>query len=134
MGIRITKTVNWGKYTKRIKNIDQKLLGLSEEIIVGIIKRTQSGKDIYGRKFRKYSKGYKKPGGTSTVNLTLKGTMLHAIDTKKIRRGIRFYFPNATENKKAHDNQVKYKRKFLGLDKKQIKALKIDLLKYFVRK
>lgn len=130
----MSKKPNWSKYIKKVKNIHKPLLLHSDDIIVGIIKRTQKGKDAKDRRFRKYHKDYKKPGGTSTVNLTLKGTMLHAITPKKLKMGIRLYFPNTAENTKAHANQVKYGRKFLGLDKKQIKILKKYLLNYFTKK
>ena len=130
MGIKVTKTPNWGKYRRRLKKTDDALYSVSESIIVGIIKRTQTGKDKNKKRFRSYSKNY---GKTGTVNLTETGTMLHSIDRKKIAGGVRLYFPNANENSKAHDNQVKYGRKFFGLDKKQKELIKRKLGKYVVK-
>ena len=130
MGIKVTKTPNWGKYRKRLKKTDDALYSVSESIIVGIIKRTQSGKDKNKKRFKAYSKNYKKSG---TVNLTETGTMLHSIDRKKIKDGVRLYFPNTNENSKAHGNQIKYGRKFFGLDKGQKELIKRKLGKYVVK-
>lgn len=130
VGIKVTKTPNWGKYRKRIKNADTKLYSIAESIIVGIIKRTQSGRDRNKKAFRGYSKAYSKTG---TVNLTETGTMLHAIDRKKIAGGVRLHFPNSNESTKAFGNQVTYKRKFFGLDKAQKEMLKQKLGKYIVK-
>jgi ABC-type phosphate transport system ATPase subunit len=130
MGIKVTKTPNWRKYTKRLKNTDSALYSLSERIIVGIINRTQSGKDKDKKGFKSYSKNYAKSG---TVNLTDTGTMLHSIDRKKIKGGIKLYFSNTNENKKAYGNQVKYGRKFFGLDKTQKELIKRKLGKFIVK-
>ena len=130
MGIKVTKTPNWGKYKKRLKKTNEALYSVSESIIVGIIKRTQSGKDKNKKGFKGYSKGY---GKTGTVNLTDTGTMLHAINRKKIKGGVKLYFPNTNENKKAHGNQVKYGRKFFGLDKTQKELIKRKLGKFIVK-
>jgi len=130
MGIKVTKTPKWGKYKKRLKKTDDALYSVSESIIVGIINRTQSGKDKNKKGFKGYSKSYGKSG---TVNLTDAGTMLHSIDRKKIKGGIKLYFPNTNEARKAHGNQIKYGRKFFGIDKGQMKLIKRKLGKYIVK-
>jgi len=104
----------------------RKLRLLGSEIIVGIIKRTQKGKDVNNRKFKKYSKAYgkiksKKYGGT-TPNLTATGNMLNAINQKDIKNGIRIYFIGNEEKRKAKQNQKK--RKFFGVDRKQKAKIK----------
>ena len=130
MGIKVTKTPNWGKYKKRLKKTDDALYSVAEAIIVGIINRTQSGKDKNNKGFKAYSKSYGKAG---RVNLTEKGTMLHSIDRKKIKNGVKLFFSNTNENAKAHGNQVKYGRKFFGIDKKQKELIKRKLGKYIVK-
>lgn len=130
MGIRVTKKPNFGKYRSRLKKTDDALYSISESTIVGIIKRTQSGKDKNKKGFKPYSKLYGKAG---RVNLTETGTMLQSIDRKKIKDGVRLYFPNTNENSKAHGNQIKYGRKFFGLDKDQKKLIKQRLGKYVVK-
>jgi ABC-type phosphate transport system ATPase subunit len=130
VGIKVTKTPKWGKYKKRLKKTDDALYSVAEAIIVGIINRTQSGKDKNKKGFKAYSKSYGKSG---TVNLTEKGTMLHSIDRKKIKNGIKLFFSNTNENAKAHGNQVKYGRKFFGIDKKQKELIKRRLGKYIVK-
>ena len=130
MGIRVSSKPNWGKYRKRIKNTDSALYSLAEGVIVGIIKRTQSGKDRNKKGFDTYSKNYKKTG---KVDLTDTGAMLHGIERKKIKDGVKLYFPNRTEARKAYGNQVKYGRKFFGLDKDQKKLIKRRLGKYIVK-
>ena len=124
MGIKVTKTPNWGKYKKRLKKTDDALYSVAEAIIVGIINRTQSGKDKNNKGFKAYSKSYGKAG---RVNLTETNDMLHSIDRKKIKGGIKLYFSNTDEAKKAHGNQVKYGRKFFGIDKKQKELIKRKL-------
>ena len=128
--MRVKKTIKWGKYKKRIKNTGDTLYSVSESLIVGIIKRTQSGKDKNKKGFKAYSKNYSKTG---KVNLTDRGTMLHSITRKKIKNGIRLFFGSANENAKAHGNQVKYGRKFFGLDKEQKKLIKRRLGKFIVK-
>ncbi len=130
MGIRVTKQPNWGKYRKRLKKTDDALYSVAESIIVGIVKRTQSGKDKGRKGFKAYSKSYGKVG---RVNLTERGTMLHSIDRKKVKNGVKLFFGNTKENAKAYGNQVKYGRKFFGIDNKQHKHMVERLGKYIVR-
>jgi len=130
MGIRVKKMPNFGKYTKRIKNSNSNLYSITEGVIVGIIKRTQSGKDKNSKGFKPYSKSY---GKTGRVNLTDKGSMLQSITRKKIKDGVRLYFGSSNENSKAYGNQVTYKRKFFGIDKKQMKHIKERLGNFIVK-
>jgi len=130
MGMRVKKKPNLGKYKKRIKNTQQELYSVAEGLIVGIIKRTQSGRDKNKKGFKAYSKNYKKSG---KVNLTDEGTMLHSIDRRTVKNGIKLFFGSTNENAKAHGNQVKYGRKFFGLDKEQKKLIKRRLGKFIVK-
>ena len=130
MGIRVRKTPDFGKYKRRLKKTDDTLYSIVEFVIVGIIKRTQSGKDKNKKGFKAYSKAYGKSG---KVNLTDKGTMLHSIDRKKIKNGVKLFFGNTKENAKAYGNQVSYGRKFFGLDKDQIKHIKKRLGEFLVK-
>ena len=104
-----------------INNRAKYLYKNSEEIITDIINRTQSGKDVNNRRFKGYTKAYKKikEGKISKPNLTDSSNMLDNIRAKKIRNGIRLYFSSSSERKKAHGNQFKHKRKFFGLDRRQ---------------
>ena len=130
MPSRIRKKPNFSKYKARVKNADNTLYSIIEFIIVGIRNRTMSGKDKDNKRFRPYSKQY---GKTGTVNLTETGFMLGDIDRKKIADGVRLYFPNSVEARKAYNNQVTYKRKFFGLDKKQITYMAKRLGKFIVK-
>jgi len=49
--------------------------------------------------------------------------MLNNITWREIKNGIRLYFSSSYENKKAHGNQVKNKRRFMGVDPKQEKEI-----------
>ena len=59
--------------------------------------------------------------------------MLHSIDRKKIKNGIKIYFPNANEAKKAFHNHKTFKREFFGIDKKQKEHIKTRLRKFIVK-
>lgn len=132
--MRVKKTIKWAIYKKFIKKSNIPLYDVAEGLIVGIINRTQSGLDRNNKPFKAYSTAYAERKGETTVTLTDKGTMLHAIDRKKITGGIKLYFPNKNESAKAHGNQVKYKRKFFGLTKKQKAHIKKKLGAYIVNK
>ena len=124
----LKQKIDFNKVRKIIINrrID-KLRLEGKDIETGIITRTQKGVDVKLKKFRKYSKKTKKlrkelGRKTSKVDLTMSGNMLHAIRSKKIKGGLRFYFISKVERDKAHSNQ-KRGRKFFGLDKLQKKSL-----------
>ena len=121
----LKKKINFNKVrTTVIKGRLDKLKKEALNIETGIINRTQSGKDVKGKGFKKYSTAYaKKKGGT--VNLTDTGAMLQAISNKNIPNGVRFYFNASAETNKAAFNQKL--RKFFGVDKDQVKYLKKKL-------
>lgn len=95
-----------------------------------IIKRTQSGKEIEGKAFKKYSKAYEKllqrEGESTNVDLTRTQAMLGAIQTriKQIAGDIelRLFFASATESAKARWNSAI--RPFFGISKEQFRKLK----------
>jgi len=126
-----TKKPNLKKYRDKVKYADRNLYSVIEFIIVGIIKRTQSGRDKNFRPFKKYSRQY---GKTGKVNLTETGAMLQSIDRKKINGGVRLYFPNFNEAKKAYNNHITFERPFFGIDKKQEKHIAERIAKYVVSK
>lgn len=113
-------------FVKRLNTVDQALLSMKDDITVSLVKRTKSGKDMNNKPFKPYSKGYKKKN--RNVNLTVKGTMLGNITSKKIKDGIVLYFSSKSENAKAVSNSKT--RQFFGLDKKQIKSIVKRLQKY----
>lgn len=130
MPSRIRKKPNFNKYIARVKKSDSTLYSIIEFIIVGIIKRTQSGRDKDNKQFKRYSAQY---GKTGTVNLTETGSMLQSIDRKKITNGVRLYFPNFTEARKAYHNHKTFKRPFFGVDKKQREQIAKRLGKFIVK-
>ena len=133
MGINVRKTPNWGKYTKRLKKTNDALYSITEGVIVGIIKRTTNANDKDGKLFKRYTTEYGKRKGTHKVTLVDKGTMLNSISRKKIKNGVKLYFPNATEARKAYHNHKTYGRKFFGIDKKQKEHIKTRLGKFIVK-
>lgn len=128
----LKKKINFNKLSEKITKNNLPLIG--NEIVVDIIKRTQSGKDVNNKSFKKYTPEYKKEKsknfGSSKVNLTRKQQMLNSITWKKIPNGITLFFNSKAENDKAHGNQVKNKRKFFGVDPKQAKLIKKKLLEF----
>lgn len=110
---------------KDIGNQTKKLQTMGGDLIVGIIKRTQSGRNVDFRPFKPYSPLYKKKN--RNVNLTVKGTMLGAITDTKIKNGIKLFFNVKSERGKAHGNQQT--RVFFGLDEKQKKTILKELNK-----
>jgi hypothetical protein len=119
--MKITKNINLDKYKKAIDNLSSatNMANIANETIIEIQHRTQSGNNIKGNKFKKYSKEYAEYKaehfGSSDVNLTVTNNMLHDITYKKIENGVRMYFGTSTENEKAYKNQVQMKRPFFGL-------------------
>ena len=125
----LKKKINFRRVNRII--VDKRVDKLREEglnIETGIINRTQSGKDVKRNAFKKYSASYQKKKG-GKVNLTATGAMLHAISSKNIKNGLRFYFNASSETKKASWNQKL--RKFFGVDKTQVKYLKKVLGKLY---
>ena len=130
MGLK--KKPNFRRLEKRIiKSKVQKLELLSSEIIIGIIERSQSGKDVKLQVFNRYSKKYsiakKKKYGSSRPNMTRSGDMLNGIGAKSLANGVRFYFTSKHEKDKASSNMRK--RKFFGVDRKQKAWIKKKLSK-----
>jgi len=128
--MRVTKKPKFDKYKRRLKNTDEVLYSVAESLIVGIIKRTQSGKDKNKKAFKPYSKNTPKRG---RVTLTDTGAMLHSIHRKKIKNGVKLFFPNTNESKKAFHNHKTLKRPFFGIDKSQIENIKTRLGKAIVK-
>jgi len=96
----------------------------------GIIKRTKSGKDVSFNQFQEYSEKYKIQklkkkyvSYSGHPNLIMNFNMLGSIARKKIKNGMRMFFNNTTEERKANRHQKGLKgmpkRKFFGIDKKQ---------------
>ena len=118
----LKKSININKVYNKV--VDRKVVSnlqkLGNEVITDVIVRTQHGKDINNRAFKKYSPSYKKAKAKSfgtKVNLTRTGKMLNSITWKKIRNGIRVYIASKAERDKAVGNQKT--RKFMGLDRRQ---------------
>ena len=146
MGIKVTKTPKWDKYKKRLKKTDSILASVAEGAIVGIINRTQSGRDKNNKGFKGYSSEY---GKTGVVNLTDTNTMLHSMDRKKIRGGVKIFFQptkgiSKRQSKKKSKEAVKntdlayYQdrvlgRHFFGLDKTQKLQIKQRIGKFLVK-
>ncbi len=123
----LKKKINFNRTRKLMIGGNIKKLRLSAGTIeAGMIKRTQGGKDVKLKSFKKYTKGYeaykKKKGRGGDVNLTYSGNMLNSITHKNIPRGVRFYFNAKAQRDKARWNM--YDRHFFGADKKQIAWLK----------
>jgi len=133
--MKITKKPDFGKYKKAVTSLKQGLATSANETITEIQKRTQGGRDVKGSSFKPYSNAYKshkaKHYGSSKVNLTQTGNMLHSITFKKIKNGIRLYFGSSAENTKAYHNQITNKRKFFGLSKQQRDKLLNNVKNYF---
>lgn len=109
----------------------KKLRLLGSEIIVGIINRTQRGKDLNNKSFKRYTPLYAndkaREFGSSTPNLTVTGNMLNDISQKDIKNGIRLFFVTNESKRKAAS--VQKIRKFLGIDKTQAKDIQKKLQK-----
>jgi len=142
MGLK--KKIDFRRLTVRLTKNNLPLIG--NKVMKDIIVRTQKGKDRDNRKFEKYTDEYldsywtpgkrgqkrtdkKRVKDVKTIpNLTKSQNMLNAMRWKKITDGIRLYFQGKENNSKAHGNQVKNGRKFLGVDDKQAKKIKKDLI------
>lgn len=118
-------------------------LAIAQEVIDFIIKRSQSGKDIDGNPFPKYSPQYTKSldfkvAGKSKgkVNLTLSGDMLNSIKLLSHGSGqltVGFDRGDSENNGKAEGNQLgtygkktpdkKKARPFLGISKDDLRKI-----------
>lgn len=97
-----------------------------------IISRTQSGVDIYGKKFKKYSSqraNERKKAGLQTrvVDLTATGAMFRALKVQFSRDGNKLTgilsFGGGSESDKAAENEY-LGRSFFGLSEEQIEIIK----------
>lgn len=119
----LRKKINFRRVEKKIVGGRINKLRLeAENIKVGIVNRTVSGKDTKNKRFKRYSSAYAENKGTLKVDLTDTGAMLGAISSKKIANGFRFYFNSKNDRDKAYWNNKT--RKFFGMDSKQVKYLK----------
>lgn len=112
------------------------------QIKENIIARTQTGKDIDGKKFKAYTKKYSDKKGKVTVNLTDTGLMMNAITQKAMSNDtakIFFMDKHSAKIAKIHnDGEGKMpQREFFGVGKfDQADALRIykDLANKEMRK
>ncbi len=126
------KTINFNKIEKKLTSDRVSVIKLlANDIKAGIIRRSQRGKSVSGKAFKKYSSSYKvskaKEYGSSTPNLTASGKMLNNITWKNIKNGVRMHFQSKEEIAKALGNQKT--RKFFGLDKSQKSFIRKKLQK-----
>lgn len=107
---------------------------IGQALIDKIIERTESGVDVNGNKFEKYSEDYKDSlafkafGKTGKVNLTQSGQMLGTLDLIENKGNkIKIGWDDETENAKAYNHNtgdtVK-KRQFFGITAEDIKAIR----------
>lgn len=134
MGIKITKKVDFTKLINKIKNIDERIVSVATDLIVGIANRTQTGMDYKGGMFKSYPASYREyrvsKGRSAKPNLTFNNQMLNAMRFKKIKDGGMIYFPDSVENEKAYSNHEKKGREFFGLDTNQEKYIISSIGKY----
>lgn len=108
--------------------LDAYLYAVANEVKSMIIIRTTKGRDYQNRKMtyrgKVYSKSYakyrKENNRTDEVRtLSYRGNMLRSIRPKKIRGGVRLWFPDKAERDKAKKQQLEYKTVFFKLSKNQ---------------
>jgi phage gpG-like protein len=113
--------------------------GMYEIAVDGVIKRTRSGVDVAGMKFKPYSKEYAKRKGRQWANLTDSGKLMsHAGFEFQVMRGqnkvvIRIYIPGQHHSGDIDHYTLGYthnfgmghapQREFMGLDQKITDAL-----------
>ena len=98
------------------------IAAFQEEAIEKIIERTQSSKDIDGRKFTKYSAAYAEEKGSDKVDLTLMGDMLLSVDARNRGGVIELFIDDDLNTKKGYNHQVGDtlpKRTWFGLNAKE---------------
>ena len=101
-----------------------------------IVKRTESGKDINGKAFKKYSKEYKESldfkafGKDGEVNLKLTGQMLGTLDVLETSGSkVKIGWNDGVESAKAHGHNAGVpgklpKREFFGLTDAELNTIK----------
>lgn len=108
-----------------------------------IVRRTESGRDINGRRFVRYTKEYRKfkirTTGSGQVNLRLSGQMLDSITSKvEVRSTVivwSIFFSNREAEQKAIWNSVR--RPFFGVSRLTYGRIRVRseaLLRYYKRK
>lgn len=125
----LKKKPNFKKWQEHIK-VEKQLPLVANEIISDIVLRTQSGRDVNNKAFKKYSEDYANKKGSTKVNLTASNDMLNSITwttLKGNKKGIKLYFSSTNQHNKAKGNQKT--RKFFGLSTQQRKQLIKDLQK-----
>ena len=110
---------------------------IGQAIIDRIIERTEDNKTVSGGDFARYSKSYVKSAAfrrygksKGDVNMTLKGSMLDAIDiTKDSASSVRIGFDDKTNEKKAANHNkgnTVPKREFFGIKRTELDAIRKD--------
>lgn len=113
---------------------DQLAEAIGQAMIDKIVKRTESGIDVDGKAFKKYSKEYKDSlafkafGKDGSVNLRLTGQMLDTLDVKDIKASkIKIGWDDSIENAKAFNHNTGDtlpKRQFFGITDKELAEIK----------
>ena len=134
------KGIDFTNLTKKFELSPARLKLLGADIESGIRKRTYKGLDKNNRKMGKYkNKRYaehkQKKYGVKYVNLKNNDIMLNAIESKLIgkNKGLRFFFGNSNERKKASAN-IKRGYNFFGIDYKLKSDIKEDIRNYIAKK
>lgn len=98
-----------------------------------INQRTLDGKNIHGRKFKKYSKDYAAKKGVSreSVDLFLEGDMLSSLDYEVTTTGVKIKIDDGGESPKAFRHQTgdlgMPKRQFFGLIGEEVREIASEL-------
>ena len=117
------------KFLNKFPRIIQKGLDQAgEQLKTIIVKRTELGKDQYGRKFIGYSSAYAELKGKSTVDLEDTNQMLQSISSKAVSKNkAQVFFRSQREATKGLFHQKGMgnlpKRKFFGFNKKTEKVI-----------
>ena len=111
---------------KRIKLVRENLEPALEEVKDDLIARTQSGKDVFGGKFKPYSDSWaevRAAAGLQTANpdLTFTGAMLGSLRVKVYRNMGQIFFGDRREARKASENQRL--RQFFGWSQRAVRLL-----------
>lgn len=101
---------------------------IGQALIDTIIGRTQSGRNVNGRTFTKYSDSYKEATGKKDPpNLTLSSDMLESLDVIKVTNEfITIAIAQSDQTPKAfnHDQgDTLPRREFLGIQKRELKSI-----------